>query len=534
LGLGAVLVLALLVSVASMLEIYALNQNNFEVGNGSLPQMKILGRISSDASAFRTYELSYLLSASEGDRAGVQDSMKKLSSMVDSDLKSYEAAMHSDEERTLYGELKDDWQNYADVHAHVMELGRSNHFAEASSLARSSGLEAYTAFSNKLADDTRVNDEGARAARVRSDNTYSSAKYWILGLSLAALFAGLLVAVGLARAIAASSAKMLATIEEIAGNNLAIADLEITSSDEIGKAGLALNKMKNNLHDVIESIAGTIQNVASVSEDFTSASHEITTNSEEATAQANCVSAATEQISRNLQTVATGAEQMNATIKDIAKNAGEAAKVASEAVKSAETTNTIVCKLGESSSEIGHVIKVITSIAQQTNLLALNATIEAARAGEAGKGFAVVANEVRELAKQTAKATEDISQKITTIQDDTKGAVDAIGLISVIINQINDISNMIATAVEEQSATTSEMSRNVMEAARSSEAITQNIGGVARAAQNASSSAHESQRAASQLAEMSLQLRALIEQFQIGAKTNGHGPQQALSRPRAA
>ncbi len=174
------------------------------------------------------------------------------------------------------------------------------------------------------------------------------------------------------------------------------------------------------------------------------------------------MTAATEQVNRNLQTVATGAEEMSATIKEIAKNASEAARVASEAVKSAATTNATVSKLGDSSVEIGQVIKVITSIAQQTNLLALNATIEAARAGEAGKGFAVVANEVKELAKQTAKATEDISQKINAIQGDTKSAVDAIGNISGIINQINDISNTIATAVEEQSATTNEMSRNVM------------------------------------------------------------------------
>ena len=177
------------------------------------------------------------------------------------------------------------------------------------------------------------------------------------------------------------------------------------------------------------------------------------------------VSKAAQQVSQNLQTVATGAEEMGVSIKDIAKNATEAAKVATSAVKVAETTTAIVSKLGESSTEIGQVIKVITSIAQQTNLLALNATIEAARAGEAGKGFAVVANEVKELAKETAKATEDISRKIEAIQTDTKAAVDAIASICGVINQINDISCTIATAVEEQNATTNEMSRNVSEAA---------------------------------------------------------------------
>ena len=189
-------------------------------------------------------------------------------------------------------------------------------------------------------------------------------------------------------------------------------------------------------------------------------------NAEETSAQANVVSAASEQVSKNVQTVATGVEEMNSSIREIAKNATESARVAGQAVSAADTANKTISKLGESSSEIGKVIKVITSIAEQTNLLALNATIEAARAGEAGKGFAVVANEVKELAKETAKATEDIGHKIEAIQADTRGAVDSIQQIGKVIAQINDISNTIASAVEEQTATANEMSRNVGEAAK--------------------------------------------------------------------
>jgi methyl-accepting chemotaxis protein len=212
---------------------------------------------------------------------------------------------------------------------------------------------------------------------------------------------------------------------------------------------------------------------------------------------------------------------MGASIKEIAKNATEAAKVATAAVKVAETTTATVSKLGDSSTEIGQVIKVITSIAQQTNLLALNATIEAARAGEAGKGFAVVANEVKELAKETAKATEDISRKIEAIQTDTKAAVDAIASISGVINQIHDISNTIATAVEEQNATTNEMSRNVSEAAHGSGEITSNVAGVAEAAQSTTRGAADTQKASQQLVETSTQLRRLVEQFRISASDKG-------------
>jgi methyl-accepting chemotaxis protein len=179
----------------------------------------------------------------------------------------------------------------------------------------------------------------------------------------------------------------------------------------------------------------------------------------------------------------------------------------------AQSTNVTVKKLGESSQEIGNVIKVITSIAQQTNLLALNATIEAARAGEAGRGFAVVANEVKELAKQTAKATEDIGRKIEAIQGDTKGSVKAIEEIGTIINQINDISNSIASAVEEQTVTTNEIGRSVTEAAKGVGDIAKNIGGVAVAAKNTTQGANDTQKASQELSQMAARLQTVISKF---------------------
>ena len=317
---------------------------------------------------------------------------------------------------------------------------------------------------------------------------------------------------------------------KIAGNDLSVPDLPVGANDEIGEATLALNRMKNNLQGIIRSIAENALQVASASEQLSSTSQHISANSEETSAQAKVVSDATTQVSQNLQTAATGAEEMGSSIREIAKNATDAARVATSAVKVAETATTTVSKLGESSNEIGQVIKVITSIAQQTNLLALNATIEAARAGEAGKGFAVVANEVKELAKETAKATEDISRKIEAIQTDTKAAVDAIASISEVINQVNGISNTIATAVEEQNATTNEMARNVSEAAQGSGEITSNIAGVAEAAESTSRGATDTQKAAQQLVETSADLRKLVEQFKIDA--NGTG-RSTSSQPRS-
>jgi methyl-accepting chemotaxis protein len=265
----------------------------------------------------------------------------------------------------------------------------------------------------------------------------------------------------------------------------------------------------------IQQITQSASVLASASEELTATSQQMAGNAEETATQANVVSAAAEQVSKNVSVVATGADQMQTSIREIAKSATEAAKIAKNAVKAAEATNHTIGKLGESSIEIGKVIKVITSIAQQTNLLALNATIEAARAGEAGKGFAVVANEVKELAKETAKATEDIGQKIEAIQSDTKGAVQAIGEISAVINQVNDISNTIASAVEEQTVTTNEIGRNVAEAARGTSDIAKNISGVAQAAQNTTQGASDSQKASASLAAMAAQLQSVVGKFKL-------------------
>ncbi len=257
------------------------------------------------------------------------------------------------------------------------------------------------------------------------------------------------------------------------------------------------------------------QSLAAASEELSAVAKQMTANSEQTTMQANLVAQASEQVTSNVTSVAASAEQMSSTVREIAKNAHDAARVATAAVRAADETNKTVAQLGDSSMEIGKVIKVITSIAQQTNLLALNATIEAARAGEAGKGFAVVANEVKELAKQTAKATEDISQKIEAIQNDTKGAVGAIQHIGRIIGQINDFQNTIASAVEEQAATTNEIARNASEAARGSLQISGNIGAVSVAARNTSEGAANTLASAEELSSVAGELRSLIERADI-------------------
>jgi methyl-accepting chemotaxis protein len=307
--------------------------------------------------------------------------------------------------------------------------------------------------------------------------------------------------------------QMLEVVSAAAAGDLT-REITVTGEDAVGQMGQGLAAFLNTLRASMSEIGQTAQALAAAGEELSAVSEQMIGNASATSSQAESASATSGEVAANIETVATAAEQMTASIAEIARNASSAADVAGQAVEGASSANRTVSNLGDSSQEIGKVIKVITSIAQQTNLLALNATIEAARAGEAGKGFAVVANEVKELAKETARATEDISQKIEAIQADTSSAISAIGQISTVINQISDIQNTISSAVEEQTATTNEIARSVSSAAGGSGEISRSITTVAEAAQSTRQGAEDSQRAAAELAAMAAELQRLLGQFQ--------------------
>ncbi|MBT6434105.1 MAG: methyl-accepting chemotaxis protein [Deltaproteobacteria bacterium] len=314
--------------------------------------------------------------------------------------------------------------------------------------------------------------------------------------------------------LVASLNEMVDTVRDIAeGEGDLTRRVATDGAGEIGELATCFNTFLNHLQVLIRGVGETTMTLADASGNLTDTSNSMTQNASITSEQASQVNASASLVSDSSQNAAAAAEQMQSTIGEIARNANQAADVAMMGVQTVSDANQTVEKLGESSADIGKIINVITSIAEQTNLLALNATIEAARAGDAGKGFAVVASEVKDLAGETGKATTEISHRIEAIQKDALEAMTAIGHISAVINEINELQGSIAASVEQQSQTMITMTTSVHGAAEASMAITENISVVAETAASTMSGAEQAGGASESLREISFKMDDLIERF---------------------
>jgi methyl-accepting chemotaxis protein len=428
--------------------------------------------------------------------------------------KAYEATS-SEAGSAEYAKFKQSWNAYLKIRdEQMLPLAMKGDTAGFSKLQNSLASPLISDAADALDALTVLETDRAAKEATSARATYTDGRTLMLAVAVPLFLIALLLGSWVTRLIVIPLRRVSAVLDGVADGNLT-ASVGPTHGDEVGRMAAALDRANERTRAVVQRFAESTSTLARVSERTSAINADIAARAGASSAQTDLVSSTSGDVSANVQTVAASTDEMRTSIAEIATSSSRAATVAAEAVNAAQATNETVARLGISSTEISNVVKAITAIAEQTNLLALNATIEAARAGEAGKGFAVVAGEVKDLAQETAHATEDITRRVQAIQADTGNAIEAIGQILEVVHEISNYQQTIAAAVEEQTASASEISRSIAEAAQGAATIAENMAGLSGAATATSSGIQDSQNATAEINRTSSELQELVGQFRF-------------------
>ena len=524
----------------------AINHDANQVAREALPSIQKIAAIDSFLSNHRRNVLAHILSTDQSVMEGYEKALATLIPTFKVAIADYEAMINLPQERDLHAGLAAAATRYLATTDQIVALSRQNQKEAAQTLAMSETRDAYFQVAGIIEKLSKLQAEEAAALATHAEEVYQLTLFEVIGVSVLALLATIVSLALLRKAIAQSITQISDAMSTLAGGDKTITIPGVDRKDEVGDMAAAVQVFKDNMirgeqmaaeqeasraaqlrrAQAVESltnrfdgqVAAVLNIVSGAATEMEATAQSMSGNAQQTNRQATIVAAATEQASTSVQTVASAAEELSASIAEIGRQVERSSTVSQAAAEDAAQTNGTVKALAETSARIGEVVGLITTIASQTNLLALNATIEAARAGDAGKGFAVVANEVKSLANQTAKATEEITTQITSVQSATVQTVRAIEGIVGRITEINQIAGAIAAAVEEQSAATAEIARNIQQAASGTQEVSSNIGSVSQAASETGISAEEVLAAAQSLSRESVELKSIVDRFLTDVK----------------